>query len=96
MSTGDIVAIVEDRCLDDPIYKRPDGNSEGDSGGVVGVGVGVGSGAAAGHPPADPALAPNETATLVRRGGWSRVWCQGRRELHKWWFWRGAGFTSSI
>lgn len=62
MSTGEIVAIVEDRCLDDSIFKHADANGEGG----VGVSVGVGSGAAAGQPPADPALA-SETVTLVRR-----------------------------
>lgn len=65
MSTGEIVAIVEDRCLDDPIYKHADGNGSGDV--AIGATVGVGRGAAAGHPPADPALA-NENVTLVRRG----------------------------
>lgn len=58
MSTGEIVAIVEDRCLDDSIYKHPDGNGGGD--------VGVSSGAAAGHPSADPTFA-SENLTLVRR-----------------------------
>lgn len=63
MSTGEIVAIVEDRCLDDPIYRyqHPDGAD-----GEVGVGVRGGAGAAAAtiHP-ADPACASG-TITLVR------------------------------
>lgn len=58
MSTGEIVAIVEDRCLDDPIYKHPDGDGN--------IGVVVDRGGAAGHPPADPALAI-ENVTLVSK-----------------------------
>lgn len=82
MSTGEIVAIVEDRCLDDPIYKRPDGDGDGD--------VGVGSGAAAARHPADPAFASG-TVTLVKMeaccvsGRWKMGGVVGR----------GAGFTSS-
>lgn len=62
MSTGEIVAIVEDRCLDDPIYKHPDGDGNSDGN----IGVVVDRGGAAGHPPADPALTI-ENVTLVSK-----------------------------
>ena len=74
MSTGEIVAIVEDRFLDDPIYKLPDGSGKDDGG----VGVGVGTRATAGQPAADPAFA-DENATLVRSTEARSV--SGRREM---------------
>lgn len=50
MSSGEIVGIVEDRCLDHPIYKHPCAspvsNASGCSTGVAGKGGGVGANAA--------------------------------------------------
>lgn len=77
MSTGEIVAIVEDRCLDDPIYKHPDGDGDG----------GAGSGAAAARPPLDPACAGG-TLTMVRLYSGTGRWEMGDglgvgREVHQ-------------
>lgn len=54
MSTGEIVGIVEDRCLDDPIYKHPSPDHASGSGATV-------------RPPEDSALTDLTAPSMVRQ-----------------------------
>lgn len=53
MSTGEIVAIVEDRCLNDPVHRHTD--PDGD----------VGNGPAAARAPEDPAVCAGSVVRTV-------------------------------